>query len=358
MAISIITSSNVCMVNEVTRVRITIQDGTVDPPVNTDPYRLTVNAVDIGGTTLFQDMWPTPSNRLVRSGIGQFYLDIGPATGELNGLHGIGSGTLSIKTASPQQGAAWPTTGTIKVDFDSLQETLTYTAVSITNGVGTLTLTTPTTKAHANGIVLTGPNTLTDYAKEFILDWQTEMSAGGNRTNSLEKVKVISAKTASLLPELRVLIDKSTKFVDTKHQCFLGFTEGNLVGYLEGGLQNINAYQPSLTFTMENFPFEYKQILLDASLITGVMSQELYAIDTDVPSYNDQGTSFVITHQPQLASFFNRLTQRLDKVIPQMKLQLLQPGSLHTQMGPNFRLTQLMQAAPSGSLFRGVFFKG
>jgi len=201
------------------------------------------------------------------------------------------------------------------------------------------------------------PNDETDSPQEYLFDWEIELVSGGKITHTAQKVKVISVKTASYLPEFRHLLDKSKKLVNTSNDCFLGYTDAQMLYYLEGGLQSINAYQPSLTFTMENFPLTYKQILLDAGLITGAMSQQLFAIDTDIPNYSDQGTSFVITHQAQLASFLNQVTQRLDKLIPMMKLQLIGPGSLHTQMGPNFRLQTLVEASPSGSLFRGIFFR-
>lgn len=202
------------------------------------------------------------------------------------------------------------------------------------------------------------PNTETNSVGEFLLDWQTTLNNGGQMTHTIEKLKIVSARETSYIPELRQMIDKSSKLVSPVSNVFLGYTDSNLYSYLEGGLQSINAYQPSLNFTIDNFPFEYKQILLDAALITGVMSQQLYAVDTDIPNYNDQGTAFVISHQPQLASFLNQVTQRLDKLIPMMKLQLINPGTLHIEAGPNFRLQQLVEAAPSGSIFRGVFFKG
>ena len=88
------------------------------------------------------------------------------------------------------------------------------------------------------------------------------------------------------------------------------------------------------------------------------MSQELFAIDTDIPGYNDQGNSFVIQHQPQLASYLSWLSSRLDKLIPMLKLNFVSAGSLHIEAGPNFRLAQLINAAPAGALFRNVFFKG
>lgn len=201
------------------------------------------------------------------------------------------------------------------------------------------------------------PNVETNNPAEVIFQWAGVMT-DGTVANTLQKIKVISVRTASLMPDLRQMIDKSHKLVDVANDCFLGYTNGQMLMYLEGGLQNINAYQPSVVFTLDNYPLDYKQLLIDSSLITGVMSQQLYAIDTDIPNYNDQGTSFVISHQPQLASFLNQITQRLDKLIPMMKLQMITSGSVHVAMGPNFRLQTLLSASPSGAIFRGVYFAG
>jgi hypothetical protein len=200
-------------------------------------------------------------------------------------------------------------------------------------------------------------NNETNVPTEWVFNWKVTLVSGGEQTNMIQKVKVISVRTASLIPDLRQIIDKSRKLVDLSNDCFLGYTDSQLVHYLEGGLNTINAYQPSLVFTMDTFPLQYKQILLDAALITGVMSQELYAIDTDIPSYSDQGTSFVITHQAQLSSFLNALVNRLDKLIPQMKMQLLQSGAMHIQAGPNYRFNTLVQSGPSGATFRGISFR-
>lgn len=201
-------------------------------------------------------------------------------------------------------------------------------------------------------------NTETDVAVEWLFNWSVQVTDTSDTSNTIQKVKVISPKSASLIPEFRLMIDKTRKLIDATNECFLGYADDQLISYLEGGLGTINAYQPSVSFTMDTFPLEFKQILLDAGLIVGVMSQQLFAIDTDIPNYNDQGTSFVISHQPQLASVLNQVTQRLDKLIPMMKLQLINSGCVHVQMGPSFRLTQLVESAPSGSLFRNVYFRG
>jgi len=191
----------------------------------------------------------------------------------------------------------------------------------------------------------------------------TNLSGGIDASDELivcQNIKVITHRICALLQKLRLQIDKALKLVkdDPESPCFLGYTNGQLATYLEHGLHIINAYQPSGVFTLDNYPFSaYEFTLIEASLMAGVMSQELFAVDTDVPNWSDQGNAFVIQHQPQLAQYLNWLSQRLDKMIPMLKLNFVSSGSLHIEAGPNFRLAALIDAAPSGSLFRNVFFK-
>lgn len=201
------------------------------------------------------------------------------------------------------------------------------------------------------------PNTETRSPAELMFNWEVQVSETGQITYSLQKFKIISAKVAGYLPEFRLMIDKARKLIDINNDCFLGYTDGQLLSYLEGGVQTINAYQPTVMMDLESFPSSHRQILLESALVVGVTSQQLFAIDTDIPNYSDQGVSFVISHQPQLASFLNQMTQKLDKLIPMMKLQFVNSGSVHVQLGPNFRLTQLVQASPTGALFRNMFFR-
>lgn len=191
----------------------------------------------------------------------------------------------------------------------------------------------------------------------------TNLAGGVDASEELivcQNIKVITHRICALLQKLRLQIDKALKLVkdDPESPCFLGYTNGQLATYLEHGLHIINAYQPSGVFTLDNYPYaSYEFTLIEASLMAGVMSQELFAVDTDVPNWSDQGNAFVIQHQPQLAQYLNWLSQRLDKMIPMLKLNFVSSGSLHIEAGPNFRLAALIDAAPSGSLFRNVFFK-
>lgn len=194
---------------------------------------------------------------------------------------------------------------------------------------------------------------------EYIARWTISIQGLPNIT-ATQNIKVISPSLMYTIPYFRLLIDKSRKLIDTENDVFLGYTDAQLVMYLEGGIQIINAYQPgNIGFTVDNFPWsDFRHIALESSLMAGVMSQQLFAVDTDLPQYSDQGTNFIIAHQPQLAAFLNQIIQRLDKAIPMMKLQFVTTGSIRVEAGPNFRLAQLLQAAPYGALFRNMFVSG
>lgn len=353
MSVSTVAPSEIVLQNTTGRIAIIVHDENG----NLDPYNINLRVLDRSGSVLMQDIWPNPANRIIHSGLGQFYVDYGPTTAKFDGAHLAGVTTLNVEEANPANSVFWPATGNVTLDFGYNKETIQYTSINITSSSGTITLATPTTIQHAGGMIVTGSTSETESLGEVLFDWQVQVTQGGPISDSIQKVKVVSSRMASLLPEFKLMIDKTRKFVDVASECYLGYTNDQLVAFLEGGLGTINAYQPSVMFSMENYPLEHRQILLDAGLLVGVMSQQLYAIDTDIPNYNDQGTSFVIAHQPQLASFFNQVSQRLDKMIPMMKLFYINSGGVHVQMGPSYRLQQIMEAAPGGSLFRNLIFK-
>lgn len=73
---------------------------------------------------------------------------------------------------------------------------------------------------------------------------------------------------------------------------------------------------------------------------------------------SNQGNTYDIQHFAKLESFANALEARLEVQIPLMKLQYVSSGQLHIEMGPSFRLAQLLQASPAGNIFRDVFVAG
>lgn len=202
-------------------------------------------------------------------------------------------------------------------------------------------------------------NTETNSPRDLLAIWSIKV--GTDADNIVQSIKIITPYVLDLVGSLRRQIDKAVKKVteDPDHPCFLGYTEKALVEYLEGGLATWNMYEPYPTFcSLDDFPRLYKQGLIEAALIVGVQSQELFAIDQDIPNYSAQGAAFVIQHQPQLAQFATRIAQKLDKLIPIAKLKFVRSGSIHTEIAPNARLQTLINMAPNGALFRNFFISG
>ena len=195
----------------------------------------------------------------------------------------------------------------------------------------------------------------------YIIQWYVQATNAYVPNIVLQNVTTYSVLAAQNVPYLRLYIDKARKLVDPANNVFLGYTDAQLLMYMQEGISMVNSFQPEtqMPFTLENFPYAaFRHVVNQAATVAAVMSQMMFAIDTDLPNYSDQGITFVIAHQPQLAAFINTLTARLDKEIQAMKLQFVNTGSIHLVQGPNFRLATLMSAAPIGSLFRNVYYVG
>lgn len=205
------------------------------------------------------------------------------------------------------------------------------------------------------------PNMETSFVRKLYGTWRVIGPSGTEQVSQVMNVSIISERTACMMNALRQQIDKAVKTVndDPENPCFLGYTDSMLMEYLEKGLNTWNMYEPYPTFcTIDQFPLIYEQGLIEAAMLVGIGAQNLFAIDTDIPNFSAQGAAFVIQHQPQLMAYLTHMAQRLDKLIPIAKLKLVQSGTLHTEISPNFRLQQLISAAPPGAIFRNMFVSG
>ena len=191
-----------------------------------------------------------------------------------------------------------------------------------------------------------------------IFVWCITGPAGTSPENTVQVVKIASPMVLAILPDFRAQIDKAAKRngTDPKAFCPLGYGTQDLLGYLEGGLQVINAYQPYPCWRcLEDFPTSlYGQILFDAALYVGVNAQSLFAVDTDIENWSNQGNTFVLNHFPKLQQFNQAIIARLDRLVPDMKRHFVQSGSVLTEMGPSFRLNMLLSAAPTGTVIRNL----
>lgn len=196
--------------------------------------------------------------------------------------------------------------------------------------------------------------TETNLARDLFFVWRAIGGVGTEPAVILQVVKVVDPRVLAFLPPFRLQIDKAVKLVEEATNLFAGYSDAQLLMYLEGGLNIINTYQPNTNIVLENYPFRtHGQLLVDTATLVALQSQTLFAVDTDLVSYSDQGYSFAINHQQPLQSFLSFLQQRLDRLVPLLKLNYATMGSIHLQAGVSFRLMQLLQAAPSGVLFRG-----
>lgn len=200
----------------------------------------------------------------------------------------------------------------------------------------------------------------TSYTESLLFEWVgTDALHPSEEVRIMQVVYVVPPVIFRMLPQFRLMIDKSLKLIDVAEGLNLGYTDDMLLQYIIGGIQTINQAQPSIFFNLDNYPYQdFGSLLMEAALYWGLLSQVLYAIDSDVPSYSDQGASFVINHQPALKGVLDSMSSALERKIPLMKLHFVNTGSVLTQMGPSFRLESLLVAAPNGSLFRNTFVGG
>ena len=344
--------------NTTERIDIRTRDDAGDP-IDADSVALTILDCD-GETVLHKDAYPE-------------YTLTGTVTVAASGTTVTGTGTL-FRTELVEGDTVTIAAEDLVVDSITSDTTFTVTTAHVAGA-------SDATATKATRIILVSAGTghyyfpwgdlsapvntdgqaETDQARDTVFLWQAVID-GGEQISTAQTVRCITPKVFTMLHPFRLLIDKAAKSVssDPDNPCYLGYTDAQLVEWLLQGLHNINVYEPYPTWsTLDSYPVQlFGHLLYESALIAGVMSQQLFAIDTDIPNYSDQGNTFVIQHGPQLAAFLNQITQRLDKLIPQMKLKYVNLGGIHLETGPNYRLTQLINAGPTGALYRSMFFRG
>lgn len=194
----------------------------------------------------------------------------------------------------------------------------------------------------------------------FLFNWHSRQDETSEDVYRTQVMEVISPRVLSLLPRLRLMLDKVVKPNYPERYCFLGYTDGMLILFLELGLALINQYEPYPTFTtLDSFPIEtFSDVLVKAAIYQGVTSQLLFAIDTDVPQFSDQGHSFVLQHATPFAAYLSHLKQELDKIVPLFKLKFVNSGTLGAEVRLDMAFAALLSTAPNGSIFRNLWAGG
>lgn len=189
-----------------------------------------------------------------------------------------------------------------------------------------------------------------------LFNWHIRQTYGTEDFYRTQLVEVVSPRTLSMLPRFRLQLDKSLKIVIPEEYCNLGYTDAQLVVYLQMGLARINAAQPYVGWSsLDAFPLEdYFEILIRTALLCALDSQYLFGVDTDVPSFSDQGHSFVITHAGQIKALRDALATELARDIREFKLHFVRSGSIGAEFRLGWSFYQTLTTAPPGSLFRNT----
>ena len=189
---------------------------------------------------------------------------------------------------------------------------------------------------------------------DYLFNWQAEAYKGAESISLLQVVKVASPKSYAILPYFRLELDKALKEVG-RDKARTGYTDAQLMAYLTLAVSEINSYQPITSMTLDTFPVaSFQMILIWTATLIALVSQGLYAVDTDI-EYSDRGASFRMDHSGKIQQYVNMVSSRLQQQMQGFKLQFASVGTVKYEMNANFRLQQVLNASPEGTLFRGLF---
>ena len=187
-----------------------------------------------------------------------------------------------------------------------------------------------------------------------LFNWTARVSTDTEEFYRTQILEVVTPRVLSLLPRMRLQLDKSIKVINPEQFCNLGFSDSQLILYLQNGLSRICTAQPYPSwYSLDAFPIETAtELLLSASLVSALESQYLFAVDTDIQSFSDQGHAFQLTHFAPLKGLYDTLVNSLPQRIREFKLQHVQSGTVLTEFRIGYGFWQMVAASPPGSTFR------
>lgn len=191
----------------------------------------------------------------------------------------------------------------------------------------------------------------------YVANWTARINASSEEMVNTTVIEIVSSRVLSLLPRLRLQIDRSLKVVDLSSYCFLGYTQPMLVLFLRSALEYINSFQPYISWSnLDFFPIErYAEILIKAATYVALESQMLFALDTDTQGFSTNGHSYQLLHQSPLANYLSSLRAELENRIPSFKLHFVRSGTAKVELTPDYAFASLLSTAPWGTNFRGLY---
>jgi len=196
----------------------------------------------------------------------------------------------------------------------------------------------------------------TSTSRTLLFNWHIREDLDSEDYYRTQVVEVVSPKVLALLPTFRLLLDKSIKVIDPGNYCTLGYSDSQLVTYLQLGLSYISGRQPYVGWqSLDQFPLDRGlSVLMRSALCEGLLSQLIFAIDTDVPAFSSDGHSFVLTHAPIIKSLRDSLSAELEKTVRDFKFHYVTSGSILIEMRIGWAFYQTIMSSPPGTTFRNA----
>lgn len=193
---------------------------------------------------------------------------------------------------------------------------------------------------------------------QIYVTWSVDFGGTVGVVEETSTVSIVQLSIFNLISQLRLIVDKVGKPIDTDsvNPMYTGYSDAQLFQFLNHGLSTINWYGPPVTWTaLAEFPAEHYSVLLEAATYAALLSQTLFAIDTELDSYSDLGGSWMVTRSPKLQAMLASIVSRLDVTVPKMKKFYYTPGGIYRQVSRRGSVVSLAMPGANGINFLNVW---
>lgn len=183
---------------------------------------------------------------------------------------------------------------------------------------------------------------------DYLVIWTTRFP-DEEPVKTIKNIRYVSTAMFRMIPDVRLYIDKARKASDKT----IAFNPVDVALYIQNSVRDFNVQPPSSSLMLENFPEEYKEILILGAVIQSLIAQGLLAVDQDF-QYNDNGISLNIDHSTKLMGWFGQLMAIYTTKKRLTKMNFF-TGSVYARTIVGQAFANATSKVPAGSLtrFRG-----
>jgi len=146
------------------------------------------------------------------------------------------------------------------------------------------------------------PSVVSDNVGTKLLRWSAD-----NGDKGFQFFVVVDVPVFWLMARLRSVLDKSFKSTSNTW----GYSDSDLFMYLVNAIGIFNTIPPLTGYSIGNLPQFLYDVIVELAQLCALEAQSIYAIDTDLPSYSDQGISISIDHFSRLQQEYGNVAARI-----------------------------------------------